>query len=412
MSRIRIRIYAVKGIGSSLNQNYLKTSNIKDGLSTLRYSVSSSIQERRNIGERLQGAYISIGNIEEELRDLQAFINRSSDSYSSAEDHLITRAASIGASGNAYSICTPEGRTVLEDFDQNISNQSGESSKKNDYKDIFDDYARDPAIGFGSAALNSGKLLITNKNLKFKMFRQDGKIFIKIKDGIILNNKDYMKYRNLIKSDLGGKWKWNRNFMSRLTDEGVPLYDEATKRTFKSNLNKLSNTQFDDLNKYVSQIGQSKFKVMGSTFKNTFTENAKVWDSFTGWKGASTMTKTGKGLGILGLGLTAYKNITDDFYNSETGCWEFKGENLKEFAVDLTVDVGTGAGAMAVGAAVAGALILPPAGMIAGAVLGVGINTLINVEIGNPPRSIVDRTKDIANKTVDLVGNKLVELFW
>ena len=68
-------------------------------------------------------------------------------------------------------------------------------------------------------------------------------------------------------------------------------------------------------------------------------------------------------------------------------------------ASDFTVDLGTGAGAMAAGAAI-GSAIFPGAGTVAGFVIGVVINVGINTKIGEPPKSLVDQLKDGAKKLI------------
>ncbi|WLR42814.1 hypothetical protein LC087_00795 [Bacillus carboniphilus] len=277
--------------------------------------------------------------------------------------------------------------------------------------------------------MNSGKLLKVG-DLSFKMFKEDGKIYIKIKNknNEILTLREYEKYRKQLQQNLGGKWKWDRNFVAQLMEKGVPLYDENVLKRFRNSSSKFINSQFDDLTKYVQRLDESFLKVAGTTFK----EEMKIWESFKGWKGGSKLTKLGKSTGIAGIGLTFYDNATGTLYNEKTGQWEFNdGEKMKKFAVDTSVDLVAGAGAMALGAA-AGSFFLPPLGTAVGAVAGAGIYAVINLKISwtEPPKSVVDVTKDVANETVDTVrevasktvdavgnltcsiGNKLDKVFW
>lgn len=299
---------------------------------------------------------------------------------------------------------------------------------------MFEDYdlitlLRNTTISFGAAIMNSGKLLKIG-NLSFKMFDKDGKVFIKIKNknNEILNLRNYEKYRKMLQENMGGRWKWKRNFVTELLTKGVPLYDNRLLKRFRSSSNKFINSQFDDLSRYVQRIEDPFIKVAGTTFKNEM----KIWESFKGWKDASKLTKFGKGAGIAGIGLTVFDNATSNFYNDKTGKWDYtSGEQIKKFTVDTTVDLGAGAAAMAVGAA-AGSAILPPAGTVVGAVTGAGLYLLANLKLSifDPPRSVVQATKDLVNKGVDVggdlaskavdgignavsnVGKKLDKIFW
>ncbi|MDQ0272730.1 LXG domain-containing protein [Cytobacillus purgationiresistens] len=262
---------------------------------------------------------------------------------------------------------------------------------------------RNTTISFGAAIMNSGKLLKMGE-LSFKMFDKDGKVFIKIKNKNkeLINLREYEKYRKLLQENIGGRWKWNRNFVNELVNKGVPLYDNDLLKRFKSNSNKFINSQFNDLSNYVKRLDDSFMKVAGTTFKNEM----KIWESFKGWKDASKLTKLGKGAGVAGIGITIFNNFGSNFYNEDTAKWDYTGgSQVKKFTVDTTVDLGAGAAAMGVGAA-AGSAFLPPAGTVVGAIVGAGTYAAINVKIPflDPPQSVVDVTKNVANKAVDKVG--------
>lgn len=302
----------------------------------------------------------------------------------------------------------------------------GEALQTDTLQKMIEEYGlgtllRNTTISFAGAIMNSGKLLKTGE-INFKMFKKkDGTIYLKIKDKEIekyldnarngkLSLRDYEKYRKLFTENLGGRWKWNRDFITELIKDGKPLYDENGHIWFRKNSSKFTNSQFDDLSNYINRLDDS----FASVAVNTFKDEMKVWESFQGWKGASNLTKLGKGAGILGIGFDVYDNATSNFYNEKTGKWEYTGgKQVKKFAVDTTVDIGAGAAAMAAGAA-AGSFFLPPAGTVVGAFVGAGAYVAINYKIPyfKPPQSLVDLTKNMANSAVDKVGeyaNKAAE---
>ncbi|MFC4619400.1 T7SS effector LXG polymorphic toxin [Camelliibacillus cellulosilyticus] len=281
---------------------------------------------------------------------------------------------------------------------------AGKSLGDNVLQEILNKYGlitllRNTSLSVASAILNSGKLLKIG-GLSFKMFKEKGKIFIKIKGNPIKSLRDFEKYREALIGSLGGKWKWDRDFLTQLVNKGVPLYNNEGKKVFRVNSNKFIYSQFDDLGNYVERLKQTKVQVAKDTFKNEM----KFWEYFRGWKGASTITKLGKGAGVVGVGLTVADDFKDSFFNDK-GQFEYKGgKQIKKFVVDTSVDIGAGAASMATGAAIGSAV--GPVGTVGGALIGAGIFLFTNAKmIGDPPKSMVEVTKEFSNKIVDKVGD-------
>ncbi|HFR3692922.1 TPA: hypothetical protein ACHVE4_002132, partial [Streptococcus suis] len=149
---------------------------------------------------------------------------------------------------------------------------------------------------------------------------------------------------------------------------------------------------YDDVAKQVDDYG----KLVRDFGKNSkFLDGLKFWDDFKGWKDVGKLGKFSKGLGILSTGLTLYNNIED---NTKDGKLDVVGT-----VSDFTVDLGTGAGAMATGAAL-GSFIAPPLGTVVGYGLGFAFNIAINVEFGNPPTSAVGHLKQFVKNPVGSFG--------
>ncbi|GAB2025562.1 T7SS effector LXG polymorphic toxin [Lactovum odontotermitis] len=138
-----------------------------------------------------------------------------------------------------------------------------------------------------------------------------------------------------------------------------------------------------------------------------FGKSVNPLNDFKEWKGASKLKVGGKFLGVAGTVMTVSTNFAEDVNLSDG----LQGEEVKNFAIDTSVDIASGAGAAAAGAAV-GSLIVPPLGTVVGAGVGIIANVAINTKFGNPPKSIVDHTKDAIKKGVDDVGKFLSNLFW
>ncbi|MFS0864993.1 hypothetical protein [Fredinandcohnia sp. 179-A 10B2 NHS] len=372
MSEIRIKPAYVRDTNTTLSQSYQNLSNIESGVSSLRYSIDSKITSRRSIGTRLNRAKTDIDQLQSQVRELETFIQHSVTRYANTENKLCRDVKDIG-------------------------DESGLDATA----------IRNTLIGLGAGLLNSSKLLRLKNGLQFKLFKQNKNFYIKIMGDKIRSLADYQKYRQLLKEGLGGSAKWKRDWVTKLVNEGVPLYEKQSRKSgqfYGSNSNKLINTQFGDLGTYINQLSTDRYKIAGQTF----VDELKVWESFKGWKGATNLTKLGKGAGVLGIGIDVYSNFMDNFKNP-AGEWDWSGENIKEFVVDTTVDVGIGTGAMAAGAA-AGSFFLPPVGTVVGAAVGSVIYAGFNWKYGDPPMSFIDRRKEDMNKAVDWVGEQAGKL--
>lgn len=230
-------------------------------------------------------------------------------------------------------------------------------------------------------------------------FTKDGKFSIdKIKDGYELL-KGGLQYRNG-KLFLGGEkivetvnsngekvLKFGNKFLSKLENDHIYKNGKA----------------FENLTK----IKLGDYKQFSKTFKSEFKTGINITNDFKKWKGSgvTNFSRFGKGLGIVGTGLTVFDNASEDFKDG------VNGESVKNFVVDTTVDVGSGAATTAAGAAL-GSLILPPLGTVVGAGLGVAFNFGLNYKYGNPPKSTVDHIKSGIKDGINKVGKLFSHKFW
>ena len=117
------------------------------------------------------------------------------------------------------------------------------------------------------------------------------------------------------------------------------------------------------------------------------------------------MKVVGKGLSILSFGVVVadnYSKYKDDTQKVVVGT-----------AVDTVFNSGAAAAAMAISAP-----LIPPIGLIAGTLAGVGLSYFANKKFGKPPKSALDITKDQIDKGVDTavkaakkIGNKISKWF-
>ena len=220
------------------------------------------------------------------------------------------------------------------------------------------------------------------------------------------------------------------SFIERaFSEDGAKIYD-ASRKKWSSYASKFSKGEFDDLNKYIKQsdlgffdkvmknakkaavddvLGEGKYikENMGKALDSL--KSGNVLDDIAKSKLSSKLEFVGKAAGVVDKVTTVWNNIDSDF-KDENGNWEYNSQHLKKFTVDTAVDLGTSAGAAAAGAAIGS--VVPGPGTVIGAVAGAGISLVINSKVGDPPKSVVDHIKDVANTAVDKIGETIGKIFW
>lgn len=388
MQRIYVNIDDVRTTNGKLTRNVHEIGDTADGVLRVKSGIDSRILARRSIGARLSRASSNMQNVEDKFHELNSFIFRSAESYWDTERRLKKEAVM------ANKIKSGSNDSFLDYF---IAN-AWETTKS--------------SMG-GYAMFAAAKdLLKLADGVNFKLYKENGRVFIKLVGEAMTRPADYLRYRNLLIEKLGGESAdWKKGYVKRMMNKGIALYDGINEHlnnnaAFRLAKSKYSNTALAPLNQYVRNIGEPWYKVAGNTFKSSFIENAKAvfYDDWRGFKGAAANIKISKGLGIVGTGIMVYENAKSAH---EAG-------SLKKFVVDTSVDLTTGIGSMAAGAAV-GSWFLPPVGTVVGAATGVLINLAINWKIPPEKKSAVDYTKDFVSNPVESIegiGKKLDEIFW
>lgn len=143
-------------------------------------------------------------------------------------------------------------------------------------------------------------------------------------------------------------------------------------------LKSLNNFKLKDFSKVINKNSKKNLKNIQTNLKNSA-------DSF---KSSNILGKVGKLAGPIGVGI----DITSNFIEHK--------DNPQKAIVGSAVDISAGVAAAATGAAV-GSLILPPIGTAVGAGVGILVNVGLNLKFSEPPKSILDHTKDNVNKAVN-----------
>ena len=139
-------------------------------------------------------------------------------------------------------------------------------------------------------------------------------------------------------------------------------------------------------------------KAAGAGFARAAVDTGR---DFTGWKGASNLARLSKGAGAAGTVFTIGANAYDKFHDG------VQGNDVRDFAIDTTVDLGAAAAATATGAFF-GSFFLPPLGTVIGAGVGLAANFLMNAKLPGLDKSFADLAKDGAKRAWDWVASR----FW
>jgi hypothetical protein len=368
MSLIYIHLDKVRSVRLNALGHSSRLMNARLGISGTGSGIDSQIKARRGIEARLSKVNRSLEKTDRWLKEWAAFLENSPLLYNRNEDRLVREAESVKSPWKE----TPWWQAYFAD-------------------------PLDEGLKYAGLGADLFKIYSEYKGMKIQFYKENGKMMVKV----IKGDWTYNELKSLLTDRLGMVSDWNKALTKRLNNRGVSLYDYTTDRFNTRYSDLFGNTNIEGLNDYVNNLGKSKWTVFGSTFTDAWFDDAKVWNDYTGWAGATKLDKAMKGMGIAGDILTVAGNFTDNFYNPRTGELEYSGEAMKTFVVDTVVDVGTSAAAIATGAAV-GSLIAPPLGTVVGAGVGFGVDMAMNYEFGGPPpKSLVDHTKDAANAAVD-----------
>ncbi|THF73925.1 hypothetical protein [Cohnella fermenti] len=390
MAMISIQLDTARSLRERLYACSVRLANASNGFDMTTAGVDSQIASRRSIGSRISRASNALYLLEDRLRQWNAFILLALERYQQIEFELNVKASDM----------------VAPSFLQQAVWEYSQLKDNSYYKFYLD--AINPAL----SSLDKSNLMMYAGNLKFYMKKDEfGNILLKVwdfKEASVSNLADVNKYRNLLIQNFGGTAsRWDRSFVTQLVNDGIPLYGPhgSSSSFFASNSNKFMRFDtrgipVDDLSQYINDLQFDKSKNFFNALKSAALDDLKVWEDFRGWK--NTINVTGKSLGILGNAVTVANDFVDNFYSEEMG-WSFSGDQWEKFGVDLTVDVASGAAAMALGGAI-GTLILPPLGTVVGIGAGAAINWLMNTDVFTGT-SAVDWAKDEIKSSIDFIEN-------
>lgn len=196
-----------------------------------------------------------------------------------------------------------------------------------------------------------------------------------------------------ITMDSQGRLRWGNRF----------FFKSSTNNLYRHGRN-FQNASGIDLENYHysgNLQGIARFSEMGKAGWSGFKESVNPLNDFKGWRDVGKFGKVFKLAGGILTAINIYNNFRENVDMSDG----VSAKEARDFTIDTTVDIGSGAAAAGLGAAI-GSAFLPPLGTVIGAGAGIAINYALNhVKLPFVGKSVVDTIKDFGKGIGDSIGN-------
>ena len=201
-----------------------------------------------------------------------------------------------------------------------------------------------------------------------------------------------------ITMDSQGRMRWGNRF----------LFKSNSEHLYRHGINFQDASGIDLKNYHYSGNlkGIARFSEMGKAGWSGFKESVNPLNDAKGWREVGKFGKTFKLAGGILTAINIYNNFRENVDMSDG----ISAKEVRDFTIDTAVDIGSGAAAAGMGAAI-GSAFLPPLGTVVGAVAGIGFNYLFNsVKSRETGKSLVDTIKDFGKNVGDDIGKRIGDL--
>ena len=202
-----------------------------------------------------------------------------------------------------------------------------------------------------------------------------------------------------ITMDSQGRMRWGNRFLFKSNSEH--LYRHGI------NFQDASGIDFKNYHYSGNLKGIARFSEMGKAGWSGFKESVNPLNDFKGWREVGKVGKAFKSAGGILTAINIYNNFRENVDMSDG----ISAKEARDFTIDSAVDIGSGAAAAGLGAAI-GSAFLPPLGTVIGAGAGIAINYALNhVKLPFVGKSVVDTIKDFGKGIGDSIGNVVSSMF-
>ncbi len=198
-----------------------------------------------------------------------------------------------------------------------------------------------------------------------------------------------------ITMDSHGRMRWGNKFIFKFSTNN--LYRHG--RNFQN----ASGIDLENYHYLGNLQGVARMKEIGKAGWSGFKESVNPLNDFKGWREVGKFGKAFKSAGALLTAINIYNNFRENVDMSDG----ISAKEAWDFTIDTVVDIGSGAAAAGLGAAI-GSAFLPPLGTVIGAGAGIAINYALNhVKLPFVGKSVVDTIKDFGKGIGNSIGNSI-----
>ena len=202
-----------------------------------------------------------------------------------------------------------------------------------------------------------------------------------------------------ITMDSHGRMRWGNKFIFKFSTNN--LYRHG--RNFQN----ASGIDLENYHYLGNLQGVARMKEIGKAGWSSFKESVNPLNDFKGWREVGKFGKAFKSAGALLTAINIYNNFRENVDMSDG----ISAKEAWDFTIDTVVDIGSGAAAAGLGAAI-GSAFLPPLGTVIGAGAGIAINYALNhVKLPFVGKSVVDTIKDFGKGIGNSIGNVVSSMF-
>ncbi|MGL5152199.1 MAG: hypothetical protein ACRC7N_16715 [Clostridium sp.] len=397
MSIINVNIDKIEPFSNRVYAINSSLKDIKEKVESTKRSLDGEILSKNNVQGRFNSINTRISAMEGKLEKTQGVVKFAISEYDKCNKAIEKNSADVIKSHTS----------ILASFGEQLIDAFNDS-----------ELLKNPKLMLMSSFLGGGAL-------KFEKVK--GKIILKVRKGILGEPELLDDLKELLDID-----KLDPTILKKImSEDGLDIYDLDNKIGFDENISKIKGIACDELKKGLEYIGDKSkitgmkdiIPIAGGQFKDTFLEEIDIVGKVKelnpkSWKAANCLDNLGK----VGDLVSTFTGNLNEFGDVNDGVID----NTIDYAVSTGVDILASAATQATITATCSAIgtaIVPPLGTIVGYGVGMLTTAAINTEFGEPPASLLDRTKDGANWLVDkaidgtkgavnTVGKGLAEVFW
>jgi hypothetical protein len=390
LNSIKFKGGFVQSINPETRRLSVKVDNIQSGVARVRGSLDVRILNRRSIGAGLSRAGSSLGKIEQKLQELNSFVNRSVDQYTSAENKVNRKAVSLIASWNKDFRLVECNSPAIREKSKNAKKVEKKSSSIQDVLKYFD--AANQQMGLLDAALVSSQ--VASIATAFTLGRKLSINYIGGKPSL------WQKLKGGYKFSVGADPSWTSKgkYSSKVARYLYDFSKTTPTNPIAKQLHKVvaSYNNPSAILKHVAGFPKNanfmKATTLFDSINDRITMGAKeVAGNIAEAKG---FTKMGKGIPLVGSAISVVSAVSE--FASSISSNKSLGESIGRTFGSVVLDFGAiGVGAKA--GAMIGSLGGPVGAVIGGAVGGL-VGGFVSVKYG-------DDVKDFAGKAGKSIGS-------